>query len=393
MIDCKIVIGSQYGDEGKGLMTDYFAAKAIENNKKCMVVCHNGGAQRGHTVVLPNGIRHIFHHFGSGTLVGADTYLSSEFIVNPMVFRKEYNQLIAIGVTPKCYINPNCRVSLPYDMMINQIAENSRGENRHGSCGMGIWETIVRHDSGITSRVLDLKRDFYPLEDLLHSVHDQYLPQRLQEIGVKSISIEALQLINNSNINKNYMDDVAFMMDKIEIADNEILLRYDSVIFEGGQGLLLDQKINAIHSTPSKTGIFNPMSIIQNISHGQKIEIEACYVSRTYLTKHGAGEFKEECPKDLINPRIVDMTNIPNEYQGEIRYGELTREGLDDMTYRIVDDFESSYLWARKHDIKFVGSLAFTHINECQPIHTPLEMSFDRHYYSDGMTRSSICLK
>ena len=60
----KIVIGANFGDEGKGLMTDYFASK----NNNSIVVMHNGGAQRGHTVVTPEGIRHVFHHFPQGLI-------------------------------------------------------------------------------------------------------------------------------------------------------------------------------------------------------------------------------------------------------------------------------------------------------------------------------------
>lgn len=78
MKTAKIVIGANFGDEGKGLMTDYFANEAKKQGKSCLVVCHNGGSQRGHTVVSPSGIRHVFHHFGSGSFEGADTYLSSK---------------------------------------------------------------------------------------------------------------------------------------------------------------------------------------------------------------------------------------------------------------------------------------------------------------------------
>ena len=62
MKNVKVVIGANFGDEGKGLMTDYFAAQAVENKESCLVVLHNGGAQRGHTVVTPEGYRHVFHH-------------------------------------------------------------------------------------------------------------------------------------------------------------------------------------------------------------------------------------------------------------------------------------------------------------------------------------------
>ena len=81
MKDVKVVIGASFGDEGKGLMTDYFAADAANKGETALVVCSNGGAQRGHTVRaygdnIESGmkpeVRHVFHHFGSGTLAGAD---------------------------------------------------------------------------------------------------------------------------------------------------------------------------------------------------------------------------------------------------------------------------------------------------------------------------------
>lgn len=93
MKDIKIVIGANFGDEGKGKLTDYYT----KNADNCIVVCSNGGAQRGHTVLKSDGTRHVFHHFGSGTLNGADTYLPEDFILNPLVFREEWEELKKLG--------------------------------------------------------------------------------------------------------------------------------------------------------------------------------------------------------------------------------------------------------------------------------------------------------
>ena len=80
-----IVIGCSYGDEGKGLAS-YWAASGM--GAPCLNVMINGGAQRGHTVDLKDGRRHVFHHFGSGSLSGADTCADTDYIVNPAVDRK-----------------------------------------------------------------------------------------------------------------------------------------------------------------------------------------------------------------------------------------------------------------------------------------------------------------
>ena len=90
----KAVIGANYGDEGKGLMTDYHAAPA---GTAGIVVRFNGGAQAGHTVTTPEGARHVFSHFGSGSLVGAATFLSRHVVCHPTLFFKEAAALEAAG--------------------------------------------------------------------------------------------------------------------------------------------------------------------------------------------------------------------------------------------------------------------------------------------------------
>ena len=141
-MNINVVIGAGFGDEGKGLMTDYFASQAKNNYGSGLVVRFNGGSQAAHTVVTPEGKRHVFGHFGSGTLVGLPTYLSSFFAVHPILFREELAKLKVLGLTPKVYVDKECIVTTPFDMLINQIAETVRGENRHGSVGFGVNETV-----------------------------------------------------------------------------------------------------------------------------------------------------------------------------------------------------------------------------------------------------------
>ena len=165
-IEVRVVLGSNYGDECKGLATKFFTEQA-KPDKKCLNVLFNGGCQRGHTVELKDGTRHVFHHFGSGTFSGADNYFDSLFIVNPIFFVDELDKISNV-VQPKCFASRYCRVSTPYDIFINQIVENSRGENRHGSCGCGIWETVDRYISknpiGILSYNLGEMFSFSDLE-------------------------------------------------------------------------------------------------------------------------------------------------------------------------------------------------------------------------------------
>lgn len=376
----KVVIGANFGDEGKGLMTDYFCHQSTLRGEKTLVVLHNGGAQRGHTVVTPDGNRHVFHHFGSGTLVGADTYLSGDFILNPIVFRQEWEELEEMGIAPKVYVHPKCRVTTPYDMIANQIVEESRDNARHGSCGMGIHETMIRDVCN------------YPIEMWFDSSDEakryylkeirNYLSERLLDFGINKIPDNWKEIVNSDLLIENFISELNFMGRNISIRFDRFIEYYDCVVFENGQGLLLDQNNTAYypHLTPSNTGIKNSLEIIAEMSC--KPDIEVCYVTRTYLTRHGAGRLDGECDKQEINPDMQDLTNVPNPHQGTLRYAKLIEKSLEE---RILKDFEP----ARKYGAKL--SLAITHENEYDYVFSnTFKKNFDCIYYSDGETRKSV---
>ncbi|GAJ18287.1 unnamed protein product, partial [marine sediment metagenome] len=107
------VIGANFGDEGKGRIVDQISSTA---ESPTVVVRYNGGAQAGHAVVTPEGNEHVFSHFGSGTYVGASTWLSDFFIGNPFLWTREYKELKSIN--PDCIIHPYMPLSTPYDMLI-----------------------------------------------------------------------------------------------------------------------------------------------------------------------------------------------------------------------------------------------------------------------------------
>lgn len=376
----KVVIGANFGDEGKGLMTDYFCHQSTLRGEKSLVVLHNGGAQRGHTVVTPDGNRHVFHHFGSGTLVGADTYLSEEFVLNPMIFRQEWEELESMKAIPKVYVNHTCRVTTPFDMILNQIIEESRDNARHGSCGMGIHETMIRDVCN------------YPIEMWFDSSDEakryylkeirNYLSERLLDFGINKIPDNWKEIVNSDLLIENFISELNFMGRNISIRFDRFIEYYDCVAFENGQGLLLDQNNTAYypHLTPSNTGIKNSLEIIAEMSC--KPDIEVCYVTRTYLTRHGAGRLDGECDKQEINPDMQDLTNVPNPHQGTLRYAKLIEKSLEE---RILKDFEP----ARKYGAKL--SLAITHENEYDYVFSnTFKKNFDCIYYSDGETRESV---
>lgn len=317
MLNAKVVIGAGFGDEGKGLMTDYFCSQ-FPKDKPVLNVRFNGGAQAGHTVVTPIGQRHVFGHLGAGSfLPNVVTYLAAEYIVNPILFRIEYEKMEAQGIHPIVIMHPRCLLTIPQDMMINQMVERHRGQNRHGSCGVGIFETMYRSKTDFIIN-LGMASSTAVYNRLVDRDYSQW---HLAELGVEKVTDHDAALLTNKNIAAHYAADIEFLKNHVTIMDEQVLKKFENVVFEGAQGLLLDQNNLDYfpHLTPSNTGIQNVSSMLSYCDLAA-LSVEVCYVTRPYLTRHGAGMFMTECDRNMVNAK-VDQTNHHNEFQGGFRYG------------------------------------------------------------------------
>ena len=390
MLQAYAVIGANFGDEGKGLVTDYLAAKYTNT----IVVLHNGGAQHAHTVTTPEGIEHVFSHIGSGTFTGADTYIAKQFICNPLLFKTRYEDLLTkIKVIPKIYIDKSCKFTTFYDMIINQAKELERGAVKHGSCGLGIYETISRYNDKsfkfkqeIISPYGISIGEFAALSyinkyEYLISLKKYYTEKRINQSKINTMP-DYLELALNSTVAiNNYIDAFEFMMKYcILVDDPTILNNYEHVIFENGQGLLLDQDNLEYypHLTPSHTGLYNVDEILREC--GYSGTIKAYFVSRTYMTRHGAGRFDSECSKNEINALMWDRTNVPNMFQDSLRYGKLD---YNDLVNRVNLSLNQTIYTVEK-------SLVLTHFNEYQPRININKNDWTEILISDGYTRLSF---
>ena len=299
----RVVIGANFGDEGKGLVTDWLCATQGAD----VVVRFNGGAQAGHTVVAPGGQRHVFGHFGAGSFLGVPTFLSQFFICNPIMFFKELDLLHATGLhTPLMFAHPECLVTTFADMIINQRKEDSRGRKRHGSVGLGVHETMVRSEMPhLTITMADLWNDA-PLADRLHEICTKYASYRTGRDIDKPSKVDAMIVSFIVGCKK-----FAEMIAPLGIA------QCTDPVFEGAQGLLLDQnnKDQQPHVTHSSTGMDNVRVLCAQAGVD---DIDAYYVSRTYLTRHGAGPLPGEGTLSY-----ADETNGQHDYQGALRFAPL----------------------------------------------------------------------
>mgnify|MGYP004619432183 FL=1 len=378
MPDVKFVIGANYGDEGKGLVSAHLAAKAQQNSKKCLTVLYNGGSQRGHTVEFGN-FRHVYHHFAAGSEFGSDTYFYQDFLVNPMTYVQEHNGIY------ECYMDAKCRIVTPFDMIANQFAEQGR-DVRHGSCGMGIFETITRYNNGggkiLTRKIGDLcNLTNISLYGYITDVQRYYEHRK----GIRFDSIPGLDV---EGLKRHWVNDFNAMIDDVSIVYDwsvkSLFNHYDVIIFEGGQGLALDMDNVADfpHLTPSNTGCKKMIPFIID-TLGEDTPVELYYVTRSYLTRHGNGPM----PEGKLDMSMIeqDMTNHPNPWQGTLRLTGFTENSINTMMRRIHQD--RCYANSMKY---VVCNLVVTHLNEVAEIEIPNTFLVDTVFYSKSKDCTSL---
>jgi adenylosuccinate synthase len=339
----KIIAGLGFGDEGKGTTIDYmtraYGAK--------LVVRYNGGAQAGHNVVMPaNGTggtarHHVFSQFGSGTFWGARTHLSRFMLVNPISMLSEAKHLEAIGLPGALEnlvtIEEDAIITTPFHVAMNRIRELSR-ENRHGSCGMGIGETMW--DFLNTQKRAELEMVIFAKDLSDEKVLEKKL-QAQQELKIEELRKDGLGpragdtdekwkewnvLLYSYTITRT-IDHFLKFADRMKIVGQEWLqneLKKPQVtLFEGAQGVLLDQDWGfQPHTTYTKTTFANAQELLSSCG-GWELLDDVVYVGvmRPYMTRHGAGPLVTE--DKTLEALVAGDHNCWNEWQHGFRIGAL----------------------------------------------------------------------
>lgn len=285
------VIGLGFGDEGKGVVTSALCSKYPNP----IVVRFSGGHQASHTV-CQNGFTHEFSNFGSGTLAGVPTYWSPQCTVEPVGLLTEFNILREKGVSEECitlYIDSNCPVTTPYDIYANQLDAK---DDPLMSCGVGFGRTIQREMDNVHLTFSDL---FDPviLDIKLELIAEYY-----------KMEIPTIEFL--SAVNKITVDTPIYCIHRF----NGKPKNFETYIYEGSQGLLLDQDIGFFpYVTRASTGA-GLLSITEPLT-------EVYYVTRAYQTRHGAGPMtNEDIPIEIKNS---DESNKMNFNQGPFRKSVL----------------------------------------------------------------------
>lgn len=316
-----IIVGLGFGDEGKGSLSDYICRREDAS----LVVRYSGGAQCGHNVVTPDGRRHPFAQLGAGTFAEVPTFLASSVIIDPLALAREIDGLSAAGYKVRSNtltIHPNCVVTTPLHVWWGRRLEEKHG---HGSCGMGIgvarkyWidhgeEAIQAWDlqqaqgtrQGFESKLEMFRQRL--LADL--SLFEDRDYSSFEDAYDKTRTLRGCASGGLISINKRPIPD----------GDGPI-------VFEGAQGILLDQSYGCHpHTTWSDVTPRLAFNICEEFGREWNIPISTktvIGVIRAYMTRHGNGPFPSESPR-LIGSHLgllKDAGNPYNQYQGSMRFG------------------------------------------------------------------------
>jgi adenylosuccinate synthase len=314
-----IVVDLGYGDAGKGTIVDWLcASRARDGRPVRAVVRFNGGAQAAHHVLAPSGQVHPFAQFGSGTFTpGTRTFLSRFMLLDPLALVAEAERLRCLGVADPFGLVTVDRAALlttPYHRAANHAREQARGAARHGSCGMGIGETA--------SYALAYPADAPRAGDL---VAPRTLLRKLTLLRDRLAPGPAIDSAGSPP-----PADVAAVFQavgaRLTMAGDGYLtglLRAGPVVFEGAQGVLLDEW-RGFHpyTTWSTTTFENAETLLAE--GGAAGTATRLGVTRTYQTRHGPGPFPTEDPGlDVTEPH-----NANGRWQGPFRAGHLDAVAL-----------------------------------------------------------------
>ncbi|MEE2060965.1 adenylosuccinate synthase [Rhodococcus artemisiae] len=277
-----VLIGAQWGDEGKGKATDLFGGRLQ------WVVRYQGGNNAGHTVVLPNGDKFALHLIPSGILTpGVTNVIGNGVVVDPGVLLEELAGLEERDVdTSRLLLSADAHLIMPYHVAIDKVTERFLGAKKIGTTGRGIGPCYQDKIARVGVRVADV------LDEKIFTQKVEAALEYKNQVLVKIYNRKALDP-------QQVVDEVLGQAEgfKHRIADTrlqlgEALERGDTVLLEGSQGTLLDVD----HGTYPYVTSSNPTAGGAAVGSGigpTKITT-VLGILKAYTTRVGSGPFPTE---------------------------------------------------------------------------------------------------
>lgn len=329
------LIGLGFGDCGKGLFTDFLTRHWNAHT----VVRFNGGAQAGHNVVMPDGRHHTFSQFGAGTLVpGVCTVLAYPVVVHPGALLVEHATLQRLGVPDawsRLLVDARCRVNTPFHQAGGRLREWARGAQAHGSCGVGVGETVrlgLQHPDQVL-RYGDLAEPARALAQVgqirrtLRTEFEDLAPQLPPALQAE------WALLDQADVEQRWLAQCQALIAACPPAPPHAIAqrlhRPGTVLLEGAQGVLLDEWCGFHpHTTWSSVTTAGAQAVAADAGcTGPMMHLG---IVRSYLTRHGAGPLPTHDP---ALDALPEPHNASDGWQGAFRRahpdGVLLRYALD----------------------------------------------------------------
>jgi adenylosuccinate synthase len=291
-----VVIGTQWGDEGKGKIVDWLT------DEVAAVVRFQGGHNAGHTLVV-NGKKTILRLIPSGILHPHVTcYVGNGVVLSPQALLQEIDELAVAGVDvmSRLRISEACPLILPYHVALDQAREVAKGEAKLGTTGRGIGPC---YEDKVARRAIRL--------------HDIYHPERFREKLVEVLDYHNFVLMNYLKANPVSIDDVfeqtLKMGERLKpmIADvsgdlNRLMGEGKQLLFEGAQAALLDVDHGTYPYVTSSNCLAGQASAGAGV--GPQALNYVLGITKAYATRVGSGPFPTEL-EDEIGERLRKRGN------------------------------------------------------------------------------------
>lgn len=277
-----VVVGAQWGDEGKGKIVDFLTEKAD------VVARYQGGHNAGHTVVI-NNEKFILHLIPSGILhSGKICLIGNGVVVDPAALIEEMNGLKkrGIDIDRNLFLSKNAHLIMPYHMAIDEESERSKGTKKIGTTGRGIGPTYVDKMARIGIRVADL---LYPW------VFREKLTANLSNINNLLECLYRASKFEVEDIYSEYMgyaERLSGYIADTDIIINRMISENKNILFEGAQGTMLDIDHGTYPYVTSSSAIAG--GACTGLGVGPTKITGVLGVAKAYTTRVGGGPFPTE---------------------------------------------------------------------------------------------------
>jgi adenylosuccinate synthase len=290
-----VVVGTQWGDEGKGKITDYLSEKAE------VVARYQGGNNAGHTIIF-NGNKYKLHLIPSGVFYNDKLcVIGNGMVIDPRALVTEINYIQEKGFsTENIRISNRAHVILPYHLKLDAAEEASKGENKIGTTGKGIGPAYMDKAARVGIRIADL------LDPEEFKVKLQRNLEEKNRILTKVYEVEGLQF---DEIYKEYMEVMEIIRPYVtdtSVVLNEALDEGKRVLFEGAQGVMLDIDQGTYPFVTSSNPIAGGVCIGSGVGPSKIHRVVG--VAKAYTTRVGDGPFPTEL-HDEVGDKIRETGN------------------------------------------------------------------------------------